>query len=248
LLQKNINCIEKIHLSYKQNSFTIKYAGLNFTSAHHNQYKYKLEGFDKNWQQAGHFSQASYTNLKGGKYRFFVMASNNDGIWNTEARTVYISIDPPPWKTWWALVIYILLIAAVVGILYYYNIRKIKLQHQLALQTKESENLRDIDNAKSHFFTSISHEFRTPLTLIIDPANQLLQDKQMGIKQEKLINLILKNARRLLSLINQILDLAKLRNSRLILRAEEVDFIMFIKPILNMFISGSFINKLGSVA
>jgi signal transduction histidine kinase/ligand-binding sensor domain-containing protein/AraC-like DNA-binding protein len=237
ILGKNINYIENIHLKHNQNSFTIKYAALNFTSVHHNQYKYKLEGLDNDWQYAGNLSQATYTNLDGGNYIFYLMGSNNDGVWNEKARTLLISVEQPAWKTWWAIFTYVIMIIGIVTTIYYYNIRRMKLKNQLVIKTKESEGLQEIDKAKTHFFTNISHEFRTPLTLIIDPANQLLQDKQLGVKHERLINLIIKNAKRLLSLINQILDLAKLRGSKLLLRVEEVDFIDFIKPILNAFTS-----------
>ncbi len=234
---KNICQTDSIHLKYIQNSFTIKYAALNYTSSHHNQYKYKLEGLDHDWRYVGNLPQATYTNLAGGKYMFQIMAANNDGLWNDKARTLFIIIDPPPWKTWWAVMIYILTTLGIIIAIYLYNIRKIELQHQLELKTRESENLRELDHAKSQFFANISHEFRTPLTLIMDPANQILQDPGISVKQEHLLTLILKNARRLLFLINQILDLAKLRNSKLVLKAEEVDLIPYLKPIIHAFSS-----------
>ena len=237
ILMQSINYVNELHLKYNQNSFTIKYAALNYTSTHHNQYQFKLEGLEDDWQAAGNLSQATYTNLDGGKYTFYVKGSNNDGVWNNEARQLTILIDPPPWKTWWAITIYILLILGIVIRFYLYNIRRIRLKHQLDIKTKESEKLKEIDEAKSHFFANISHEFRTPLSLIIDPASQLIQNRQSRIKEDKLLNMIIKNGRRLLFLINQILDLSKLKNNKLKLSAKETDIIAFIKPILSAFTS-----------
>ena len=235
VLVQNINYTDEIHLNYRQNSFTIKFAALNYTSSHYNQYKFKLEGLDNEWQFAGNLAQANYTNLDGGDYTFYFTGSNNDGVWNDEPRMLSIHIDPPPWKTAWAYAIYVLFLLGIAFSIYYYSIRRIRLRHQLEIKTRESEYLQEIDEAKTKFFTNISHELRTPLTLIIDPANQLMQDEQTGPKQENLLGLILSNAQRLLNLINQILDLARLRSTRLKLHAEEVDITALLKPLLHAF-------------
>jgi signal transduction histidine kinase/ligand-binding sensor domain-containing protein/DNA-binding response OmpR family regulator len=236
-LKEDINHVSEIHLKYNQNSFTIEYAALNYTSTHHNQYQYKLEGLDNDWQHVGNLSKATYTNLDGGDYVFCLKGSNNDGIWNEDSRKLTIHIDTPPWKTWWAISLYILMISGIIIYVFYHTVKRLQLQHQLVIQTNEAEKLKEIDEAKSRFFTNISHEFRTPLTLIIDPAVQLLQNSNSKIKEHKLVKLIIKNAKRLLFLINQILDLTKLKNNKLKLQAEETDFIAFIKPILSAFSS-----------
>lgn len=237
LLDKDINNEKNIHLKHNENSFTINYAALNFTSPQHNQYKYMLEGLDEGWNFSGNVSQATYTNLNGGKYVFHLQGSNNDGIWNDDERLLYIKVDYPPGKTWWAILLYILFATGIILTVYIYNVRKIRLQHQLEIKNQETESLLEINNAKSRFFTSISHEFRTPLSLIIDPATRLMQEDTINHGQKKLIKLILNNSKRLLFLINQILDLAKLKSGQLILKAELVDFISFIKPILHAFSS-----------
>ena len=226
---------EEIHLKYWQNSFTIKYASLNYTSPQHNQYRYILSGLEDNWNEVGNQSQAIYTNLRGRRYLFKVMGSNNDGLWNEAAISIPIRIDPPPWFSWWAITLYTILVLSAVLFIYSYNLRRIRMQHELELKSKESESLKEIDRAKSNFFTNISHEFRTPLTLIQDPAEQIFKDRKTLPGQKKLADLILKNARRLLNMTNQILDLAKLENSQINLRVEEVDLPVFITPIAHSF-------------
>jgi len=237
ILEKYFNATKTIHLKYRENSFTIRYAALNFTSPQHNQYKYKLEGLDEDWNFVGNQSQATYTNLNGGKYVFHLQGSNNDGVWNEDSRILTIKVDYPLGKTWWAIILYILFATGIILTVYIYNVRKIRLQHQLEIKNQEAENLLEINNAKSKFFTSISHEFRTPLSLIIDPAARLIQEDKINQNQKKLVKLILNNAKRLLFLINQILDLAKLKSGQLILKVEQVEFNSFIKPILHAFSS-----------
>lgn len=226
---------EEIHLKYWQNSFSIKYAALNYTSPQHNQYRYTLSGLEDHWNDVGNQSQAIYTDLRGGHYIFQVMGSNNDRLWNEAAISISIRIDPPPWFSWWAIALYTILVLSAVLFIYSYNLRRIRIQHELEMKSKESESLQEIDRAKSNFFTNISHEFRTPLTLIQDPAEQLLQDQKTSPGQKQLADLILMNARRMLNMTNQILDLAKLENSQINLQVEEVDLPVFITPIAHSF-------------
>jgi len=226
---------EEIRLKYWQNSFTIKYASLNYTSPQHNQYRYILSGLEDHWNEVGNRSQAIYTDLRGGHYIFQVMGSNNDGLWNKTTISIPVRIDPPPWFSWWAISLYACLVLWAVMFVYLYNVRRIRLQHQFELKSKESESLQEIDRAKSRFFTSISHEFRTPLTLILDPAEQLLKDEDANPRHLRFTNLIIKNAQRLLFLINQILDLAKLNSSQIKLKLEETDLGHFLRPVAQSF-------------
>lgn len=228
---------EKTHLKYWENSFSINYASLNYTSPRYNQYQYRLVGLDDSWNLVGNRSEAIYTDLRGGNYVFQVMGSNNEGLWNEEACMLSIQIDRPPWFSWGAIFLYVCLVLSIITLVYLYNVRRIRLQHQLEMKSKESESLQEIDRAKSRFFTSISHEFRTPLTLILDPAMQLLKDDETKPRQFRFINLIVKNSQRLLFLINQILDLAKLNSSQIQLKLEEIDLIQFLIPIAHSFSS-----------
>jgi len=225
----------EIHLKYWQNAFTLRFASLNYTSPQHNLYQYRMLGLEEQWNRVGNRSYASYTDLAGGNYIFEVMGSNNDGVWNLEARSFIIHIDPAPSRSWWAFSLYALLLLSLILSIYFYRIRRIRLQYQLEVKTTETESLQEIDQAKSKFFANVSHEFRTPLTLILDPAEQLLREEGLNPRQKEYINLILKNSRQLLSLTNQILDLTKLSTSQIKLRVEEVDLSLFIAPISHAF-------------
>jgi signal transduction histidine kinase/ligand-binding sensor domain-containing protein/AraC-like DNA-binding protein/AmiR/NasT family two-component response regulator len=237
----SINHIDHLHgiirLNYRQNSFTIRFAALNYTSPLYNQYKFKMKGLDDEWHFSGNQSHATFTNLSGGKYIFSVKGSNNDGIWNDDPQELVIVIGHPPWKSPFAYILYVVLLTSALSAIYYHNLRKIRLQHQLTFKEKEAETLRQIDNAKTRFFTNISHEFRTPLTLILDPANRLLNEKDIDPSHKKLLKLILNNAGRLLFLITQILDLAKIKSGKLSLKVEKTDIVKFLNPILHSFSS-----------
>lgn len=231
------NNTDFIKLNYRQNSFTIRFAALNYTSPQHNQYKFKLDGLDNKWHFLGNQSQATFIRLRGGKYTFSVQGSNNDGVWNDIPRNLTIQIGHPPWSSPFTYFLYLSLALIIISTLYFYSLRKIKLQHQLTTKEQEAENLRQIDNVKTRFFTNISHEFRTPLTLIIDPASRLIKEKEINAKSKKLLKIILTNAERLLFLITQILDLSKIKSGKLSLKVEETEIVKFLKPILHSFSS-----------
>jgi len=110
-----IHQIDHIQLSYKENFFSFEFAALDYTNPAKNQYRYKLEGFDKDWINAGKMRFASYTNVHGGNYTFRVIGSNNDGVWNETGASIQIRVTPPPWKTWWAYTVYVLTVLALIG-------------------------------------------------------------------------------------------------------------------------------------
>jgi signal transduction histidine kinase/CheY-like chemotaxis protein len=244
-LSDMINSMADVHLKYFENSFTINFAALNFTSPLRNQYRYILKGLETDWNYAGNRTQATYTKLDGGNYTFYVSGSNNDGVWNPEPRSLHIRIDKPPWKRWWAITLYLISLSAAIITVFFYNLKRIRLQHAIEIKESEARSLAEINETKSRFFTSISHEFRTPLTLILDPAKQLLSDQGIRIKQKKYLKLITSNAERLMTQVNQIMDLSKLKNGQLNMHFEEVDLHDYIIPIFSAFRSRAEALKLG---
>ncbi|POY39199.1 hybrid sensor histidine kinase/response regulator [Solitalea longa] len=209
-LQTDITQTDNIVLSYKQSSLSFGFAALNYVATDNNQYAYKLDGFEKNWHYVSADRRATYTNLSPGTYTFKVKAANNDGLWNPEARSIIIEIKPPFWLTWWfKLIIAVLLIAVV----YAYNRNKQLLNHRKLEQKKKEE----IHQMQLQFFTNISHEFRTPLTLILGPLEKLMNstvDPLTGHAHQ----IIYRNAKRLMNLINELMDFRKAETGALSLK------------------------------
>ena len=127
---------------------------------------YKLENFDNDWIDVGAQRNATYTNLDPGEYIFRVTASNKDGVWNETGTSIKIIIVPPLWATTWAYILYVILTVSFVYYLWKLNVRRIRIKHEFEMSKFETEKLHEVDQMKSRFFANISHEFRTPLTLI----------------------------------------------------------------------------------
>ena len=210
LLKKPIFNTDKVVLKYKENSFTIDFVALNYFFPEKNRYSYNLEGFNDKWIITdGKENFATFSNLKNGNYIFKLKGTNSDGIWNESPITLKIKILPPFWKSWYAYVTYIILILSLLVLLRYLTLSKERMKMQLDHENIESLHLHEIDSLKIKFFTNISHEFRTPLTLILSPVEKLMtlwKDKP----EEKYLNLILQNAKRLLFMVNQLLDFRKM--------------------------------------
>ncbi|MFZ2324680.1 MAG: two-component regulator propeller domain-containing protein [Ignavibacteriaceae bacterium] len=226
---------KKIVLPYDQNTFTIDFAALDFTATEKNRYVYQLKKLNKTPVEIGTQRSITFTDLPPGKYEFFVKGSNNDGIWNETGASIEIIITPPFWKTMWAYTVYFILLVAMIYGIRKYEMNRIRLKNNLKQESFEREKLKELDNLKSEFFTNISHEFRTPLTLIIGPAQQLESEENNEEKKDKL-KVIKKSAKRLLRLINQLLDLSKIENGKSKIKCSENDIVIFTKGIANSFV------------
>lgn len=197
-------------LDYDQNFITFYFAGLQFNNVEKIQYRYRLNGFDKQWNYSGHLGMANYTKLPPGDYTLELNATNTSGVWSSNIRQVLITIDPPLWETTGAYLFYALLfISAIFGYMRYTE-KKMRLENLVDLKNREAEQLKQLGEIKNRFFTNITHEFRTPLTLIISPLEQLLKGNELPEADKKQLRLIQQNSRQLLQLINQLLDLSKL--------------------------------------
>lgn len=208
-LQKSMPYTKNITLSYQQNFITFEYVALNYTNAHKNQYQYMLHGIDSDWIEAGTRRDAHYTNLSPGHYVFSVKGSNNDMIWNPEPTSVSIHILPPPWATWWAYTFYVFVILFLVYRYRLFLIGRFQLQSELKYDRLKIEKIEEMEQLKSKFFANISHEFRTPLTLIIGPLEKFIAQSAANEEAHREFSLMHRSAQRLLSLINQLLDLSK---------------------------------------
>ena len=235
ILDKVLNGMETICLAYNENNFSISYQALNYIYATQNQYAYKLEGYDTDWNYVGERNSAFYTNLSPGKYVFHVKASNNDGVWNEEGRSLIIIVQPPLWRTWYAYLFYVIALAAIIyGILYYVNIKR-NLEAGLKMKQLEKQKQEEFHQAKIRLFTNFSHELRTPLMLIITPFEELVKRVDIPAELHDKLSIIYKNAQKLLLLVNQLMDLHKNQAGSMDLKVSEGDICEYIKEIYYAF-------------
>ncbi|SDP49723.1 Signal transduction histidine kinase [Mucilaginibacter sp. OK268] len=235
ILSKSITETTDIALKYNENAFAIEFASLNFFNPGKVKLKYKLEGFDKGWTTSDiKIRKATYTNLDPGDYIFKVKAAGEDDIWRSEPLTLKIKILPPFWKTGWAYFIYAL---SFIGALFYVRhrgVKKIETKYALEHERQEAQRMHELDMMKIKFFTNVSHEFRTPLSLIIAPVDKMLKHAA-GAEQREQLQMVNRNARRLLNMVNQLLDFRKMEVQELKLHARSGDIISFIKEMAYSF-------------
>ena len=230
ILSKDISLTDSLTLNYKQTMFSIDFAALNFQSPQLNQYRYKLDGFDQNWIDVGNHTTATYTNLNPGKYTFHVIGSNNDGVWNENGASLHIEVSPPPWATWWAKTLYVVLILALLW-------RIIDSQRQkIAFEKEQVSRLKSIDKLKDEFLANTSHELRTPLNGIIGLTEILIDDStgQISEQARQQLKTIAGSGRRLSRLINDILDFSRIRSSGLDLDLRSLEFHAICRSVVMM--------------
>jgi signal transduction histidine kinase/ligand-binding sensor domain-containing protein/DNA-binding response OmpR family regulator len=227
-LKKHISIAEEIILEHWQNDFTLEFAALHYTNPARNQHKYKLSGYQDNWRTADANRLAKYTNMSPGEYIFKVIGSNSDGIWNEEEATISIIILPPWWATTWAYLAYALLIIWTIYFVWRMQLKRVRIKHDYEMSKFEAEKLHEVDEMKSRFFANLSHEFRTPLTLIFGPAKDIL-DKSKDVKIKENAGIIKRNATRLYGLVNQLLDLSKLEVGKMKLEVSEQNIMPLLK-------------------
>ena len=229
-----LHCKKQITLTHTENVFSIGYAALSYVNPLRNQYAHWMEGFDKDWIFTGNRHEVTYTNLDPGEYIFRVKGSNHDGVWNEKGTSMRILILPPWWETKLAYTLYAFLFGVSLVGIWRFQTNRLKIKQALAMQRFEAEKLREVDQLKSRFFANISHEFRTPLTLIKGPLKQLLRGEFAGNVQET-YKMMLRNSERLLILINQILDLSKLESGEVKIKASETDIVKYLKGMVLSF-------------
>lgn len=220
-----------ITLKYNENVFSIEFAALSYINTQKNKYAYKLEGFNADWLITDASSRkVTYTNLDPGEYTFRVKASNDDGLWNEAGTAIKIIILPPFWETPLAYFIYVIIIVAILLFARRMIIQRAKMRFALEQERKEAQRMHELDMMKIRFFTNVSHEFRTPLSLILTPLERMIKSAAEPL-QQKQYQLIHRNARRVLNLVNQLLDFRKMEVQELKLNTAEGDIAKFIKSI-----------------
>jgi len=222
-LQADIGIAREIKLDYRQSTLSFGFAALNYTASENNQYAFKLEGLEDDWNYVGTDHKASYTNLDPGTYTFRVKASNNDGIWNEEGAAVKITITPPFWKTWWFNTLMIL--AFFSAIIAYYQFRR-----KQEIKKLEDRKREEMHQMQLQFFTNISHEFRTPLSLILGPLEKLQKENSQP-SFGHYYKVMHRNVSRLLELINELMDFRKTETGALKLKVMPGNLPLFLQEV-----------------
>lgn len=286
---------KELRLKYNQTIFTFEFTALNYILSAKNQYRYKLEGYDEDWVEAGSQRTASYTNINPGTYTFMVQGSNNDRVWNERPTSLKIVVLPPFWLTWWFKLLVVLFILLAIYLIFYFRLKAVKQESklleklvkektaalsekniQIEQQNKElvrvneemisrnekieqknqklneqneqivkqrdnllalAEQVQEANQAKINFFTTISHEFRTPLTLIIGPLKELIThiDELNRHELQRKFKIIYGNASKLLLLVNELLDFRKADTDKVGLMRTSLDLVPFIQQIAFLF-------------
>lgn len=226
MLKQDIAFTDKIILRHHEKSFSLTLAALSYAYPDQNQYAYRLIGFDDKWNKVGSKREITFTNLSPGRYRFQYRAADYTGKWNPHEKELTIVVLPPFWATWWAYALYAALAFFIVFGLYRFQLKR-------RLQAAEARRLRELDAFKTNFYTNITHEFRTPLTIISGMADQIGEQPENWLLEG--LRLIKRNSNRLLDLVNQMLDLSKLESGRMPLHLQQADIIIYLKYLLESF-------------
>lgn len=226
-----LELVREIRLPYREKVFTLEFSAPHFVGAGNTSYKYKLEGFDREWAENGNERQVIYTNLSPGKYRFKVLASGGNGLWSSEADglSLDIRILPPWYQTSWAWVLWIGIPLAILFTLYQFQLHR-------RLAQAEALRLKEVSEIKSNLYTNITHEFRTPLTVIQGMADQIRADPANWLDEG--LTLIQRNSKQLLKLVNELLDLSKLEARQMSLNmalGEVVGFLRYLSESFHSF-------------
>lgn len=232
-LTRAIELTDSITLAHDQNDITLSYAALHFARPEHNRYRYRLDGADDNWRDPGRERRATYTNLSPGRYTFRVRGSNADGVWNEEETRLDIRILHPWWQSAKAKLVYMLLALGIVAMVYRQIIQRIRIRTALEVERAEAQQWQDLDKLRKRFFSNVSHEFRTPLTLLRTPLQRLREAPDSG--NTELFAMMSRNADRLGQLIDQLLDLSRLEAGRLPLHWGCDDVTVFLRTLLTGF-------------
>lgn len=226
--QQTLNTVQEITLEPGQKVFSIEFAALAYRNPQQNKYTYILENYEDEWNTPAGYNIATYRNLPPGEYTFRVKGTNNDGSWSRQEATIRITVLPPFWRSTPAIILYLCIITGLVSGIYFVRKRIFRLQHAVALE-------KELTEYKLNFFTNISHEFRTPLSLIVSAMENLLGGKQGALHTGRHLHIMQKNVQRLMRLADQLLDFRKIQHQRMKLQLREVQVISLLQDLCDSF-------------
>lgn len=236
LLQQSLLLNPKLQLRYEDSFFSISFTSLHFINPNASRYKYRMVGAHEEWIYTDATRrEATYTHLSAGKYRFELFSANSDGVWSNQPAVLHITILPPWWLSIWAKMLYAVIFFILAWFVYRYLAAKVEFSNKLALERLKNEKNEELMNLKLKFFTDISHEFRTPLTLILEPLQRLIDEATDEQQRQYYYQLMQKNAQQLLALINQLLDFRKLQSGKLHMNFVNDNLVAFVRSVASAF-------------
>lgn len=235
IVQDPLSLIREIDLPFDKNNLRFEFAALLFNQPGKTKYRFQMVGIDKQWVENGTSNVASYLGLSPGSYKLLVNATDNRGIWSKDFKEIRIVIRPPFWATVWAYLIYVLVLVFIVWRYLVFREERMITRQNLAFEKREALRLKEVDELKDRFFNNVTHEFRTPLTLIISPLKKLLSDGAVsGTAQQTLLG-IEKNSNKLLDLINEFLDFSKLNDGQMPVNTSSGELALFVSSCIGSF-------------
>jgi signal transduction histidine kinase/DNA-binding response OmpR family regulator/ligand-binding sensor domain-containing protein len=234
LLDKDILFTEEIELTHLQDILSIEFASLDFNNPAINKYRHRLKPIDKEWVETGTSRSATYLHLPTGNYTFELQGSNSHSIWNDKTTYLKINVLPPWWLTWWAFLMYSVFGTFLFWQYYKFITTRAKLNQQLVFEKSESEKAKELDLLKTRLYTNLTHEFRTPLTIIIGMVDQIKGSTEQNMAEG--LDMIKRNGENLLQLVNRMLDLSKIESGKMVLDARQGDIIQTLKNVSDSFV------------
>ena len=236
ILNKSISETDFIELNNDHNSFSFEYSALHYSSSNQNKYAHKLEGFDKDWIFTDAKRRfASYSHLDPGNYVFKVKASNNDNLWSKNIKEVKIKVLPPLWRSWWAYILYSLFFVFLMFLFRRVILQRQEYQNKLKIEKIQQEKIIEMNKMKLEFFTNISHEFKTPLTLILGPLQSIIKETKKNPKISESFKLVERNANHLFKLINQVMEFREVESKEQQLSPSHGELVSFCKDEVKSF-------------
>ena len=235
-------CIEKslsydplIDLEHSQNCFSISFAALEYGEYERVEYQYMLDGFDSHWIDANKNREAYYSNIPAGRYTFKVRILSQDRSGVLAEKGIKVKVGPAVWFTWWAFIVYIIIAGSIISLISQVR-RQIVTEKAAKLKAQqEKDQEQKVNQMNMTFFANVSHEFRTPLTMIMGPVSQMAESASMTKENKRLLNIVQRNIYRMLRLVNQLLDFNKLENDTLKLKVKETDIVAHLNDLSDIF-------------
>lgn len=234
-LDKMIGFVNRITLSHEQSVLSFEYAAMSYLAPQKIQYAYIMEDFDKGWNYVGSQRKATYTNLPPGTYTFKVKSTDIYGNWNEKTAEMKVVVRPPFYRTTVAYILYILLLAAAIIAFRRFSHNQARKKNEVKLERLKNQREQEFYNHKIEFFTTMAHEIRTPLSLIIAPLEKLMNAENWKPEIKEQLTIMDENSERLLNLVNQLLDFRRIESDIYTIRKEEMEIISFVHSLYSRF-------------